>query len=356
MARGILNADPDAHIDLCPISDGGDGFISAISHACHHTQYALRCHGPRGKQIEADWFMLHQKGGSHSAVIEMAAAAGLHLLAPDERDATQTTTYGVGELIAHAIGHDVSDILIGIGGSATNDGGCGMAQALGARFFDTEGNEIDTPITGGMLESIASIDVSPLREKLRGVTVTVACDVTNPLTGLNGAAHIYGPQKGATPEEVEQLDRGLSHLVGLWRDLLGVDVEKTPGAGAAGGLGGGLIAFCHGELRSGVEIVLEQVRFNERVKFSDLCLTGEGQLDGQSLSGKAVLGVAKAAAKHNVPTIALVGKLGPGYEKAIAAGLKEAIEIGPGLPAEQSMSRAAELLSSVAAKTVAHFI
>lgn len=356
MARGIENADPDANVDLCPISDGGDGFISSISHAFHHTQYVLRCHGPRGKQIEADWFLLHQKDDSQSAVIEMAAAAGLHLLTPDQRDPTKTTTYGVGELIAHAVEHGVRDILIGIGGSATNDGGCGMVQALGARFLDRDGKAIDTPITGSMLESIARIDASALREKLRGVTVTVACDVINPLTGPSGAAHVYAPQKGATPQQVKQLDRGLSHVAGLWRDQLGVDVEKTPGAGAAGGVGGGLIAFCHAALRPGVEIVLEQVHFDQRVKDCDLCLTGEGQLDGQTLAGKAVLGVAKAAAKHHVPTIALVGRLGPDHEKVIAAGLKDVIEIGEGLEPEESMAQSEVLIEQAAKRIVELFL
>ncbi len=346
MARGILGADPHAEVDLCPISDGGEGFIRSISHACRHTQYALKCHGPLGDPIEADWCMMHYEDGHDEAVIEMAAAAGLCLIKPEKRDPTRTTSYGVGELIVHAIDQGAQHILVGIGGSATNDGGCGMAQALGALFYDPAGGRIDEPITGGLLETIARIDVTPLLQKIRGVAVTVACDVTNPLTGPNGAACVYAPQKGATPEQVKQLDHGLQHLAGLWRTQLGIDIEQSPGSGAAGGLGGGLVAYCHAGLRPGLEIVLEAVRFDQRVTGCDLCLTGEGQLDGQSLLGKAVPGVAEAAAKHGVPTIALVGKLGNGHEKAIAAGLTDAIEIGAGLPIEESMSRAADLLEA----------
>jgi glycerate 2-kinase len=352
MARGILNADPDTQVDLCPISDGGEGFASTIAHANRHTQYARRCRGPLGHLAEASWYIVHQKADQDIAVIEIASAAGLGLLTQDQRDPAKTTTFGVGELITHAIDHGVRHILLGIGGSATNDGGCGMAQALGARFYDADDQLTDAPITGGMLGTIGRIDVSQLKHRLHGISVTVASDVTNPLTGPNGAAHIYGPQKGATPAQVEQLDHGLRHLATLWRDQLGIDVENTPGAGAAGGLGGGLLAFSKAELRSGLDIVLEMVRFDQRVQGCDLCLTGEGSLDGQSLAGKAVLGVAHAATKHNVPTIALVGSLGPGHEKAIDAGLKDAIEIGRGRSIEESMARASEFLEQATAKAV----
>lgn len=352
MARGIERADPNALVDLCPISDGGEGFADVIARSCHHTQYALRCHGPRGEKIEADWCMLHHDHDAETAVIEMASAAGLLLIEPDQRDPTRTTTFGVGELIGHAIDHHARHILVGIGGSSTTDGGCGMAQALGVRFFDADDQPLDTPITGGMLLSIARIDMSGVQAKLEGVTITVACDVTNPLTGPDGAAYRYGPQKGATPEQVEQLDKGLKHLASLWRDQLGVDAEQVPGAGASGGLGGGLLAFCHADLRSGLDVVLEQVRFDQRVPHSVLCLTGEGQLDGQTLAGKAVLGVAKTAAKHGVPTIALVGKLGPGYERVLKAGLKDAIEIGAGLPQEAAMDQSETLIEQAAYQIV----
>ncbi len=343
MADAIHKASPTAEAEVCPISDGGEGFVQVIALANGHVQMAGDYSDPLGRPVGAVWALLHG-GDTPTAVIEMATASGLILLSSSERDPTRTTTYGTGQLIKHALEHKAKKILIGIGGSSTNDGGCGMAQALGVCFYNVDGKLIKHPITGGMLESIKRIDVSQANPRLREVKVTVACDVTSPLTGPNGAAHIYAPQKGATPQQVEQLDAGLRHLAELFRDQLGMDVEDRPGAGAAGGLGAGLMAFCGAEFRPGLEIVLEMVNFDKRVQGCDLCLTGEGRLDGQSLNGKAVIGVAQAAAKHNVPTIALVGSLGPGHEKSLDAGLKDYIEIGRGLSTEESMARAAELL------------
>ena len=231
-----------------------------------------------------------------------------------------------------------------------------MAQALGVVFYDHQGKRMPSPMTGGMLKDIARIDTTMLIPTLKGIRITVACDVINPLTGPNGASCIYGPQKGADYNQVQQLDDGLKHLARLWREQLDKDVEQVPGAGAAGGLGGGLMAFCDAKLRSGLDIVLERVRFDERVRDCDLCLTGEGQLDGQSLAGKAVLGVAKAAAKHDVPTVAMVGRLGPGYEKAVAAGLQDCIEISHGLTTQDSITRARELLKCAASHTVKRYV
>jgi glycerate kinase len=353
MARGVRRAQPDAEVEVCPISDGGEGFTHAIAMANDHTMQAASCGDPLGRPINAAWCLLHGEGGQDTAVIEMASASGLILLKQHELDPTKTSTFGTGQLIARALEAGAKRIILGIGGSATTDGGCGMAQALGARFYDQDQQLIQKPMTGGMLACVSRINFTSIDARLKNVTVIVACDVTNPLTGSNGAAHIYGPQKGATPEQVEELDAGLRHIAAIWRDPLGKDVEMVPGAGAAGGLGGGLLAFCDAELRSGLDIVLEYVRFDQRVRGCDLCLTGEGRLDGQSLSGKAVLGVAKAAARHGVPTVALVGSLGPGYEKALDAGLQDAIEIGCGLPTEESMTRAAELLEAVAERLVA---
>lgn len=343
MAKAIHKVLPTAEVEVCPISDGGEGFVQVIALANSHVQMAGDCSDPLGRPVDAAWALLHG-GDTPTAVIEMATASGLNLLLSSERDPTRTTTYGTGQLIKHALDHKAEKILIGIGGSSTNDGGCGMAQALGVCFYDADDQLIKKPITGGMLESIRRIDVLHINPRLRETQITVACDVTNPLTGPNGAACVYGPQKGATPKQVEQLDAGLVHLAELFRDQLGMDVEDRPGAGAAGGLGAGLMAFCGAEFRPGLDIVLEMVRFDERVRDCDLCLTGEGRLDGQSLNGKAVIGVAQAAAKHGVPTLALVGSLGEGHEKSLDAGLKDYIEIGRGLSAEESMGRAAELL------------
>jgi glycerate 2-kinase len=343
MADAVRRISPAAEIEVCPVSDGGEGFASVIARSNSHTNYASTCSGPLDNPVKAHWCLLGPDESS-IAVIEMAQASGLQQVPADHRDPTRTTTFGTGELIRLALKQGACQITIGIGGSATNDGGCGMAQALGVCFYEADDHIIIEPITGGMLESITRIDVSQINPRLRETQVTVACDVTNPLTGLNGAAHVYAPQKGATPQQVEQLDAGLWHLAGLFRDQLGMDVEHRPGAGAAGGLGAGLMAFCGAQFRPGLDIVLEMVGFDKRVRDCDLCLTGEGKLDGQSLSGKAVVGVAQAAAKHNVPTIALVGSLGEGHEKSLDAGLKDYIEIGRGLSTKESMARAAELL------------
>lgn len=349
MAAGIRRSRPDAEVDICPISDGGEGFTEAMTAYHPGTTQTVACLDPLSREIRATYVQLDNQ---RAAVIEMASASGLCLVEQTNRDATATSTFGTGTLIRHALDQGAASIIIGIGGSATNDGGCGMAQALGVRFYDRTDQLIERPLTGGVLGTIARIDVSGVDARINDVAVTVACDVTNPLTGPVGASHVYGPQKGATPEQVEQLDDGLQHLAGLIRDQLGMDVEHTPGSGAAGGLGAGLMAFCGAKMRPGLNIVLEMVEFDRRVRCCDLCLTGEGRLDGQSLSGKAVIGVATAAAKHQVPTVALVGSLGEGHEKALDAGLKDAIEIGQGLPVQESMARAGELLESATLQAV----
>jgi len=352
MARGILHARPDAVVDLCPIADGGEGTVEALVSATGGTKHVTRVTGPRGEACDAVWGMLGGvPEGERTAVIEMAAASGLELLAPDQRDPTQTTTFGTGQLIRTALDAGVTRLIIGIGGSATNDGGCGMAAALGARFLDHHGHEV-TPLVGGTLDRIARIDLTGLDPRLAHTTITVACDVTNPLTGLNGASRVYGPQKGATPEQIERLDANLRHLAVLWHDQLGRDVETMPGAGAAGGLGAGLVVFCGATLQRGIDLVLDVVRFDERVRDATLCLTGEGRLDGQSLAGKAVLGVARAAAKHYVPTIALVGSAADDAGRTLAAGLTAYHVLAPGLPRDESIRRTAELLETVAAKVV----
>ncbi len=342
MARGVRRAVPDAQVDLCPIADGGEGTVEAMLAATGGRRMATVVAGPLGQPVEATWGVLPDG----RAVIEMAAASGLALVHADRRDPTRTTTYGTGQLIAAAAKHGCRGILLGIGGSATTDGGCGMAQALGVCFIDDAGRPLDAPLAGGSLQRIARIDAAACRAV---PPITVACDVTNPLTGPQGAACIYGPQKGATSEQVRTLDAGLVHLARLLREQLGRDIESLPGAGAAGGLGGGLVAFLDATLQRGIDLVLDAVDFDRRVRGCTLCLTGEGRLDGQSLSGKACLGVARAAAKHGVPTIALVGCAAPDADRTLAAGLHSYYVIGAGLPADESMRRASELLERAAA-------
>ncbi len=249
----------------------------------------------------------------------MAAAAGLHLVPPEKRNPLLTTTYGVGELIKAALDAGCKRVIVGIGGSATNDGGAGMAQALGAKLLDENGNEIG--FGGGELGKVARIDISELDSRLRETEILVACDVTNPLTGPNGASAVYGPQKGATPEMVKLLDENLRHYAAIIRRDLGVDVEHVPGAGAAGGLGAGLMAFCQAKLKRGVELVIQAVRLDERVQKANLVITGEGKIDFQTGFGKVPHGVAQVAKRYKKPVIAIVGQLGEGSEKCREWGI-----------------------------------
>jgi len=347
MARGLGSLDAAIDIDQCQVSDGGEGFIEALRVAGDGRRMLSRVTGPRGQPVEAAWAKLPDG----SAVIEMATASGLELVPAAQRDPLRTTTFGTGELIRAALDAGCPRLLIGIGGSATCDGGAGMAQALGCRFHDAHGNVIRDALTGGRLREINQIDLSALDARLRAAQIIVACDVTNPLTGPDGAAAVYGPQKGATPDAVTRLDAGLAHLA----QRLGHD-PAMPGAGAAGGLGYGLIAFLGAQLRRGIDLVLDAAKFAQRVRDADLCLTGEGRLDGQSLAGKAVIGVARAAARHGVPTVALVGSVGEDAERTLAAGLRAYRVIDEGLPVEESMRRGPELLAAAAAAAVRDFL
>ena len=353
MQRGIHQVEPEAEIDLCPIADGGDGTVAAMLAATGGTARSTTVRGPLGDDVNADWGILgHQTDVAETAVIEMAAASGLALLELADRDATQTSTFGTGQLISAALEAGASRILLGIGGSATNDGGCGAAQALGVRFRDTNGDWIDQPMTGGLIPTVATIDMSGLDKRVQETRIIVACDVTNPMTGPDGAAHIYGPQKGATPQQVLELDQALVHLADLFLAQLSKEVQETAGSGAAGGLGAGLIAFLGANLESGVEMVLDASGFAGRVASCDLCLTGEGRLDGQSLSGKACLGVARVAQDRGVPTVALVGSVGPDVEKTLDAGLSAYHAISGDLPLPEAIRRGEELLEAAAAEAI----
>ena len=371
MARGVRRVFADATIEHCPVSDGGEGFVEAIVGAGSGEIARRKVRGPlpeleisarigltdQSVQIPDDVTLTEQERLHlkcyRCAVIEMSAASGLALVPDARRDPTQTTTFGTGQLIRAARDSlRCRRILIGIGGSATTDGGCGMAQAMGVRFFHKDGEfPFDQPIVGGDIAHITRIEnVEAVKHRCGGCDITIACDVTNPLTGPHGAAHVYGPQKGATPEQVKQLDEGLAHLAQLCREQLGVDHEHTPGAGAAGGLGFGLMTFLGATLQPGIDLVLDAIRFDDRLRGADLCLTGEGKLDGQSLAGKACIGVAKAARKQGVPTIALVGAATDDANQAVKDGLLQAYHrIGEGLPAEQSMREARELLERTTA-------
>lgn len=349
MRRGILRSCPNAEIDLCPIADGGEGFLETLRAALGGTYHTMRVTGPRLAPVEARWLSLpHREKEPGTAAIEMAQASGLQLLAPSQRDPTQTTTYGTGELIAAAIRAGHKRLLIGIGGSATTDGGLGMAAALGAKRFDQHDHEITTIPVGKALSHVHRIGLAAVHKLLQDTQIIAACDVINPLTGPQGAAHIYGPQKGASPAQVLELDAGLSHLAHLVHSQLQRDLALIPGAGAAGGLGFGLMAFANAALKPGIELVLEAVHFHERLEHTDLCLTGEGKLDEQSLAGKACIGVARLAKAQRVPTVALVGAADVSQESAQHAGLTSYHVIGAGLCRADSMRRAAELIEQAA--------
>ncbi|MGB1126488.1 MAG: glycerate kinase, partial [Phycisphaeraceae bacterium] len=348
---GLRSVLSDVDIAGYPVSDGGEGFAQALQWCCTSSWEELHGLDPLGREVPAKWLkMLDAQDQPLVAVVELAEVSGLERLESEERDPTKTTTYGTGRLITEALSSRSHGIYLGIGGSATNDAGCGIAQALGVRFFDQCDQLINEPITGRDLEKIKRVDVERSSVSEMSHRMKVACDVTNPLTGPNGAAHIYAPQKGATSEQVEQLDAGLRHMAQLWRDQLGVDVERMPGAGAAGGVGGGLVAMLGAELVPGADLVLDTIGFDERIKDADLVITGEGRLDSQSLNGKAAMAVARRCQKAGVPCVALVGSVGEGAEESLDHGLSAYHVIGAGLPAEESIRRTGELLEQAAMK------
>lgn len=352
IATGLTRVLPDATVEQVPLADGGPGTVAAVVAAAGGELRTVTCRDPLGRPITAAFGLVD---GGRTAVVEMAAAAGLTLLRPEERDARRASTEGVGDLIRAAVGAGARRIVVGLGGSATNDGGSGMARALGVRFLDADGHEL--PPGGAALLHLARVDIAGLDPRLRDVEVIGATDVRNPLCGPEGASAVYGPQKGATPTEVAELDAALRHYADVLRRDLGVDVAEQPGAGAAGGLGAALVAFLGARLRSGFELVAEVVHLEPRLAGADLVITGEGRLDGQSLFGKTTVGVARLARRHAVPAVALCGGLGEGWEQALAEGLTAAWSIAPG-PATlaELEARAAALLASAATQVARLFV
>jgi glycerate 2-kinase len=314
--RGLRKALPGISTVKIPMADGGDGTVAAILAATGGRLMKCPVHDPLGRKIKSS-FGLDGKG--KTAVIEMATASGLSLLKPSERDPLNTTTFGTGELIRAALDGNAKQILIGIGGSATNDCGTGMARALGVKFLDAQNREI--PDGGGSLHKLARIDMSGLDPRLKRVQISIACDVKNPLYGPRGAAHVFGPQKGATPEIVNFLDVGLKRLAAIIKKDLDISVAQMPGAGAAGGLGAGLVAFLNGHMKPGIEVVVDAVGLEQKLAGCDLVITGEGRFDGQSAFGKAPTGVAKVAKRLGLPVIAICGSLGPDAAKTRSAGI-----------------------------------
>jgi len=345
IGEGIRIAAPDADLVLVPIADGGDGTVDALVAATQGERRTLRVRGPLGDPVDAEYGMID--GGS-TAVIEMAKAAGLALVPKEKRDPRITTTYGVGELLQHAYDAGARRFVVGIGGSATNDGGAGMAQALGYHLLDENGLEL--PPGGLALRRLARIRVGGVHANWKEAEVEVACDVTNPLTGPGGASAVYGPQKGATPEMMAELDAALHHFAQIIRRDLGVDVEQLPGAGAAGGLGAGLVAFLGARLQPGAELVMEALRLDERLTGAQLVITGEGRIDSQTARfGKGPAAVARHAKNAGIPVVAVGGSVADETELRLLFDGLEATVVEPS-SLEDAIAQARPLLVRAATR------
>jgi glycerate 2-kinase len=344
IARGVRQVFPDAEIVLLPLADGGEGTVRTLVQCSKGRTVTTRVLGPLERPVNASWGLL---GDGQTAVIEMAAASGLPLLRRYERNPMRTTSFGTGELIRHALDMGVGKLIVGIGGSATNDGGAGMAEALGARFLDANGERL--PRGGGPLSRLDRIDVSELDPQTNGIDVQVACDVNNPLLGPTGASEIYGPQKGADPEMVKELDAGLAHYANVLERDLGKNVKDIPGAGAAGGLGAGLVAFLDAKLRPGTEIIFEAIGLESVLEGADLVFTGEGRIDGQDLFGKAPMEVAKRAKRLGIPSIAIAGSTGRDYRVVFDHGLDALIgTINRPMNLERAVQESSRLITDAA--------
>lgn len=367
LEQGVLSYRPDLNIVKVPVADGGEGTVDALLFATDGQLIETPAADPLGRLRTASFGLLPDG----SAVLEMASASGLPLLAAEERNPQITSTYGTGQLIKAALDRGCNKMILGIGGSATNDGGSGMAAALGAKFYDADGRELNfgdstVPLGGAALTHLDRIDISGLDSRLEDCEIIVACDVNNPLCGERGASAIYGPQKGATPDMVKELDSALAHYADVvLRDVssksghcLDRSLAELPGAGAAGGLGFGLMAFCGAEIRSGIESVLDMVRFEDLVKDADLVITGEGAIDHQTLFGKVPQGVTERAKKNNpdVAVIGVAGTLGRDYEKAHSCGIDYMMSIATGpISLEECMAEAPRLLTEAGLR-IAHLI
>jgi len=314
IAKGLLRVCPEIEIEKLPVADGGEGTVETLVAGMDGDFVQVEVTGPLGERVKAKYGIIDDG----MAIIEMAEASGLVLVDEEMRNPTLTTTYGTGELILSALERGLKRIYVGIGGSATNDGGMGMARALGYRFLDRDGNEL--PDGGGSLGQLDRIEVANVMPLLKDARITVMCDVENPLFGPDGAAFVYGPQKGADPDMVQLLDENLRHFSEILIRDMNADVAGIPGSGAAGGLGGGLMAFCGAELKPGIEMVLDILNFDGHLQDVDLVVTGEGRIDGQSAKGKVPAGVAKRAKKLNKPLVAIAGGVGEGAEGLYSIG------------------------------------
>ncbi|MHC8320122.1 glycerate kinase [Pseudomonas sp. GB2N2] len=340
IALGLAEVWPDAQLVKCPMADGGEGTVESILAACEGQLRRINVRGPLGTRVDAAWGWLPH---SHTAIIEMAEASGLQLVPVDQRDACNSSTFGTGELIRAALDEGAQRIILAIGGSATNDGGAGAMQALGVKLLDAQGQ---TLAPGGLaLQQLFRIDLNELDPRLARVRFDIAADVDNPLCGPHGASAIFGPQKGASPEQVQQLDHALGHFAEHCAHVLDNDVRDEPGSGAAGGLGFAAKAFLGAQFKAGVDVVAELVGLADAVKDADLVITGEGRFDAQTLRGKTPFGVARIARQHGVPVIVIAGTLGEGYQALYAHGIDAAFALASGpMSLEQACTEAPRLL------------
>lgn len=344
IATGLKQASSEFELREVPLADGGEGTMLAIVRATDGSIYNAQIHDPLMRKIEAQWGIT---GSNETAVIEMAAASGIELLKLDERNPWNTTTFGTGELIKNALDKGCRRFIIGIGGSATNDGGAGMAMALGARFYTSDNNEID--MGGGALSNLDHIDISAMDERISQSEFIIACDVVNPLTGKNGASFVYGAQKGADFPMQEKLDKNLKKYAGKIKQTFHIDIEMVPGSGAAGGLGAGMLAFLQGKLQKGFDIVQEEVNLHEHCHWADIVITGEGKIDSQTKYGKTPYGVAQIAKQYKKKVIAISGTLGEGYTDLYNFGFEAIFSIiDKPMELTTALSKAPKLLENTA--------
>jgi len=341
IAQGLAEVWPDAQLIKCPMADGGEGTVESVLAACDGEWRRTRVHGPLGAPVEARWGWL---ADSRTAIIEMAEASGLQLVPPGQRDACSSSTYGTGELIRAALDEGAGRVILAIGGSATNDGGAGAMQALGVALLDEHGQPLGP---GGLaLANLSRIDLGDLDPRLAQVSFEIAADVDNPLCGPHGASAIFGPQKGARAEQVQELDRALGHFADRCAQVLGRDVRDEPGSGAAGGLGFAAKAFLGAQFRTGVEVVAQLTGLADAISGADLVITGEGRFDAQTLRGKTPFGVARIARRQGVPVLVIAGTLGEGYQALYEHGIDAAFALASGpMTLQEACADAPRLLS-----------
>lgn len=348
MEKGIKKVNENIECIKVPMADGGEGTMQSLVDATEGKIYKIMVQGPLGQEVEAEYGIL---GCGDIAILEMASASGIHLVTKEERNPMKTSTFGTGQLIKACLDHPIKKLLIGIGGSATNDGGAGMAQALGGKLLDENGVELS--FGGGELGKLAKIDLENLDSRLNNLEIEVACDVNNPLVGEKGASYVFGPQKGATPEMVKTLDENLKHFGEKIKEYLGKDIIEFPGAGAAGGLGAGLMAFLNGTLKNGIQMVVEYTKLEEKIKDADMVWTGEGSIDFQTIYGKTPIGVARVAKKYDLPVIALAGKVGEGIEALYKNGIDAIFSIMQGVSSlEEALENGTENIEKLSENLV----